>query len=904
MSNLGSYNEDLRECEELFSRLGITPFQHQRLAAEALLSGRHTIIVAPTGSGKTEAAVIPILHMMLRRRPDPTALLYVTPLRALINDLTHRLKSVFEPYGFRVAREHGDVSIRERKERLRRAPHILITTPESLEIDLDMSPRMRRNLANVLWVIVDELHEIASSKRGLQLAILLERLRRVAGDFQVVFLSATVPNPVDAVRPFLGSSRRSVKVVSGGGKRYSIEVVKTSNLKQTLKDIVVGRNFKKAIVFVNSRSLAEKIHKYLSGGVPVAVHHSSIAGSVKERVESQLKQGDIKVVVATKTLELDIDVGEVDLIVHVGPPTTVMSLLQRAGRSGHSVGSVSSAVIVTDNDLDYVLALAIKHLAENGVLERFPPMPCYLDVIAREAIGCALSKEGVSVKDFIDIALSTSACRDCEKDVKEVINTLVSKGIVKIDDKGRLSIGGYFYKLWSKEGAGGDIRRFFSLIPSSDDRFTVKCGESEIGSLDSTYVMKYLRPWDRVRIGGRVWDVINIDVARKTVNVRPSEGEGSIPSWRGSLLSFSNLITRELFKCFLNCSTCGACGDSTFEEVAEGVKRLGTSGNVLYAEDYLDYTVLYGPFGHKFFELLGYVMAYVALSAGLGLVSIKLSPLGLAVEGFREIYKHLQKMSHTPDAIIEEAVKISPQYQLKLRELLPTFASVKDRLVRHEAVKQVLWELGEGCENVEMVKSFIEGRINVVRVEREGVSKIALLILDSPPLRPWYGGSWHVIAEALKGMALTVDEISEITGLPPQYIERKLKVMRRFRGRLKTLSFYDTFDGRVKWALAEDLPSLAKGLFKDCFAIPNHGSTYLITLFTDRYDSGKSILVRLSNSNLGRLADDIETSEVYKVKVSKPYGGPHLTYYHVPRELLPLIIRNAAAYLEGVRGCE
>ncbi len=899
-----NHQKDVRECEELFERLGITPFPHQRRAVRAILSGSHTVIVAPTGSGKTEAAVIPILQLMIKGKPNPTALLYITPLRALINDLTHRLKSVFEEYGFRVARKHGDVSIRERKERLRRVPHVLITTPESLEIDLDMSPRMRRNLANVSWVIIDELHEIASSKRGLQLAVLLERLRRIAGDFQIVFLSATVTNPVEAVKPFLGSSQREVKVISGGCKRYSIEVIKAASIKRALKEVVGGKRFKKAIVFVNSRRLAEKIHEYLGDCVPAAVHHSSIAGPAKEDVEKKLKHGDIRVVVATKTLELGVDIGRVDLVIHVGPPTTVMSLLQRAGRSGHSVGSVSSAVIITDNDLDYVLALAIKYLAESGILEEFPPMPCYLDVVAREAIGCALSREGVKVRDFIDMVSSISACRESKGEIEDVVRALASKGIIKIGDEGELSIGGYFYKLWSKDGAGGDIRRFFSLIPNSDDKFSVRCGDREIGSLDSAYVMKYVRPWDRIRIGGYVWDIINIDVARKVVNVRPSEGDGSIPTWRGSLLSFSNLITQTVFKCLTNCEACGTCDDSTFRELAEGVKQLGTFEDTLYFENYMDYTIIYGPFGHKFFELLGYVMAYVALSAGLGLISIRLSPIGLAVEGFRDLVKHLRRVSHTPDAIVEEAVKISPQYQLKLRELLPTFASVKDMLVRREAVKQVLWELSEGGKNTERIKKFIRGEMNVVKVKREGISKIALLILDSPPLRPWYGGSWHVIAEALKGMALTVDEISEITGLPPQYIERKLKVMRKFRGRLKTVSFYDTFDGRVKWALAEDLPNLAKGLFKDCFTVPNHGGTYLITLFSDRYDSGKPILVRLSDSNLSRLANDIETMEIYKIKVGKLYGGPHLTYYHIPRDLLPLIICNAVTYLEGVRGCE
>ncbi len=890
---------DLGKCWLLLGNR--VPFTHQVIMAEAVLGGYNVVLTAPTGSGKTEAAVIPILCKMIRDRPEPVSLLYITPLRALINDLLKRLKEIFNPHGLIVARKHGEVSLKERKERLKRVPHVLITTPESLEIDLDLSINIRKYLRNVKWVIIDELHELSISKRGLQLAILLERLRRMAGDFQVIALSATIPDPIKTFEPFLGSSKRPCKAIMGGRKRYSIKVTLTDKIQETLKEIIRYNSNEKLIVFVNSRSLAERIHKHLSDTVSAAVHHSSVSGSVKELIENKLKEGSINVVVATKTLELGIDVGKVDKVIHVGPPTSVISLLQRAGRSGHSLDRVSEAIILTDNELDYALALAIKLSTELEELESMPHMPCYLDVVAREVIGCALSKEGLSVDEIALIINSVKPCSNT--DVKPIINLLIDKGLVKLIN-GKLSIGGYFYKLWSKEGAGGDIRRFFSLIMSNDDKFTVKAGEHEVGTLDMTYVIKYLRPWDRIRIGGRVWDVVNIDVIHKTVSVKPAQGEGEIPTWRGSLLSYSPLVTEVFYRCLLSMESSSICSDNVYREIRDSldpkVLRQAASKQ-LFVESVNDFDILYGPFNHRFFELLGYVLSFMALSAGIGAVRMRLSPIGLAVESLGQILNSLRKTQLSPEEVIREAIKMSPSFQLKVRELLPTFATIKDELVINECIAQVMWEFDDGVGNVELIKKFIRGEIPIIRVK--GPSRISLYILDSPPLRPWYGGSWHVIAEALKGMALTVNEVSEVTGLPANYIERKLKAMRKFKGRLRVVSFYDIFDGQIRWALAEELPTLAKGLFKDCFNMRS-GGTYVVTIFSDRFDPGKSLLMRLDNESIERLLREIEGQEVFKVKVGTTYSSKSITYYHVPKEILPLIIRNAVTYLEGYGNCE
>ena len=888
-----------KELAKILDNLGIKPFPHQVEMFKAIYTGSNAVLTAPTGSGKTEAVILPLLSMMVKEKVKPVSLLYVTPLRALINDLTKRLRKIFEPYGFTVARKHGDTPVKERRARIKKVPHVLITTPESLEIDLDLSLKLRRHLTNVKWVVIDELHEIARNKRGLQLAILLERLRRLAGDFQTIGLSATASNASEMFEPFTGTSQRGFIAIKATGKKYFIDVIKADDIISALRNVI--RPKEKVLIFVNSRRLAEKINGRLESDLQedIAVHHSSISGKMKESVEVKFKEGTIKVVVATKTLELGIDIGDIDKIIHIGAPTTVSSLVQRAGRASHNIWKPSKAVIVVEDDEGYYLSIAAKTLAERGIIEKFSNMPCYLDVVAREILGYLLRKED-DVEKVIDIITSVKPCFKEKANVRRVVKLLEKQGLLRIskDNKGR--VGRFFYRLWSNSGAGVDIKRFFTNIPNTDEKFLIKMGEENIGFLDTNFVLKFVRPWDRIRVAGRVWEVESIDLMHKTVNVRPSLATGQIPLWRGSFLNHSTLISKEFFDCLNNCELCNLCNDEVYKWFTTNKVKPPSAGEVIVERINNNNEVIYGPQGHRFFELLGYVLFYSRQKNEKRLNNIRVSPLGIASKRLLPDLKALKAQNVSLEEVIKDAVKITPQYHLKLRELLPSFGSLKDPLVEEEAVKQVIEEFNLDTNALLILKKLIDGEIVIRVIATFKASPIARLILSSPILRPWYGGSYYVIAESLRGTALTPGEISEISGLSPSYVERKLKHMRRFKGRLKTIAFFDISDGQVRWALAEELSTLAKGMFRESFT-PKVGGIYIVSLAIDRLDPGKSVIIHVKHNDLKKICRGIDANIVYKVTV-KPINGStrKLTYYNVPKELVPLVIRNAVAFLEGM----
>lgn len=430
---------------------GLTAAQDQALAP--LLAGKHTLLVAPTGYGKTEASLIPVLSRILaerdrlkeQKKPWPVGfkVLYVTPLRALNRDLMVRLESWAEALGLHIGVRHGDTTPAERQRQAKSPPDVLITTPETVQLLL-YGDTLRKHLATVRFAILDEVHDLAVSERGAQLLVALERIEEVVaqpaalreakaperpgpnlpsarpgGGFQRIGVSATVADP-HAVAKWLGGRDRSVEVVVVSAvKEIRLAVVhpepgpgdaelaaKLSVTPQVVAQIQsirrICRQHERVLVFHNTRDGAELLasrsalldqdehHPVLLG-----LHHGSLSAEVRTEVEDGFKSGRLKAIVATSSLELGIDVGAIDHVVQVGSPRSVARLVQRLGRSGHRVGAVSDGTLVATGPEDILECLAVARRAREGKLE---PLVLRLDplvVLANQLVALANEYAGL-----------------------------------------------------------------------------------------------------------------------------------------------------------------------------------------------------------------------------------------------------------------------------------------------------------------------------------------------------------------------------------------------------------------------------------------------------------------------------------------------------------------------------
>ncbi|MGA8537051.1 MAG: DEAD/DEAH box helicase, partial [Thermoplasmata archaeon] len=377
---------------EAVGRRGIRELSEiQRLAFPLLRGESDALLLSPTGTGKTEAALLPLLSRRLADPSPPISLLYVTPLRALNRDLEHRLVSLVEEVGLTAAVRHGDTSASARVAQSRKPPDLLLTTPETLQILL-VGVRLREGLRNVRTVVVDEIHELVGSDRGAQLGLTLERLDALTGrKVRRIGLSATVGNPTEVAR-FLSPEPRSVEVQSAQQRRVlelsarrpadsypPLDPALQAELKADAP-LLLGlraveeevRAHTTTLIFVNTRPTAEGLAarlKRLAPDLAIAVHHGSLSREVREEAEREFREGRLKALVATSSLELGIDIGSVDHVIQFGSPHQVGRLVQRVGRSGHRLDRTIHGTVLALDDDDLEEAAVLARRADEGLVE-------------------------------------------------------------------------------------------------------------------------------------------------------------------------------------------------------------------------------------------------------------------------------------------------------------------------------------------------------------------------------------------------------------------------------------------------------------------------------------------------------------------------------------------------------
>ncbi|KQU28759.1 DEAD/DEAH box helicase [Rhodococcus sp. Leaf233] len=514
---------------------GLRPLQ--TAAVLPVRSGTDCVLVAPTAGGKTEAAVFPLLSEMVDGNWSGTSILYVTPLRALLNNLHPRLIAYGSWLGRSVGLWHGDVGQSERRRMLGDRPDILLTTPESLEAML-VSRRVdhERFLGSVRAVVIDELHAFAASDRGWHLLAVLERVERIAGrTIQRVGLSATVGNPETVGLWMQGSTdgRQPVAVVREDSKS-AMEPEVTLDYVGSMENAatVISRLHRgeKRLVFAESRRSAEELAFLLrERDVQTYVSHSSLSADERRMSEQAFAEAKDTVIVATSTLELGIDIGDLDRVIQIDAPRTVSSFLQRLGRTGRRPGTSRNTLFLSTS-LDGLLdASAVLLLWKRGFVEDVvaPPHPRHL--AAQQLLALALQEGAFGASDWSrwwgDLALMA--------DGQEVLDFLCEREFL-VEDSGLLMIGPRAEKEFGK-------RHFMDLLSTfvADLELRVVAGVKEIGFISPLAIPA---PADRSQrplvLAGRSWLIKHVDWEHFTVWVEEVQTKGDV-KWPSSAVTQS-----------------------------------------------------------------------------------------------------------------------------------------------------------------------------------------------------------------------------------------------------------------------------------------------------------------------------------------------------------------------------
>jgi len=528
--------------------LGISePTPPQERAMGPIAEGESILLVAPTASGKTEAALLPVFDALLGSEAlGGIEVVYITPLRALNRDIHKRLLFWADHLDVDVQIRHGDTSQRTRRRQASKPPRMLITTPETLQAILP-TKAMRENLRGVRWVIVDEIHELAGSKRGAQLTLGLERLERVVEEpFQRIGLSATVGNPLE-VAEFLGGSRsvRVIEVEVDKTYSYRLEYPEpgdddfeladdmgtspeaASRLRRML-DLVRAR--RSTLIFVQGRGQAESLGHKLGKIEPlVEVHHGSLSREQRHDVEDRFKAGELRGIVCTSTLQLGIDIGDVDLCIQYLSPRQVSTLIQRVGRAGHTLSRRSEGVLISAYGEDALESLVAALRARRGELERTEIHVKPLDVLTHQVVGLTLDDGAISLDEAYGLVRRAYPFRGLERgEFSDQLGFLAAIGLLSMED-GLLKKTGKGRKYYYENlGMINDERRY-PFINVVTDRV--------IGTVGDEFWTLRARLGLNVILRGRVWRILQIDEERGVLHVLPSDDPlGALPGWDGELI--------------------------------------------------------------------------------------------------------------------------------------------------------------------------------------------------------------------------------------------------------------------------------------------------------------------------------------------------------------------------------
>ncbi len=790
MNNVFDMLDD--EIKGTLKKLGyVSPLSIQTLAIPIVLQGVNTLIVAPTGSGKTEAALLPVLSLMLRDKrkngySEGIKTIYISPLRALNRDIVWRIEKLVEDIGFSIMVRHGDTTTLRRKKFLKKPPDIAIMTLESL--NLLLTATQSQLWEKVKWIIVDEIQEFLENERGSELSLIIERLKRKSKrKIQIIGLSATLSKRSLEEAKHLLSGRSKMEIVSlAGGKKYDISIEVVNSQDDVFSDMsrkvasIIKKEKGSILIFVNTRSTAEALGKKLSDLVSkeaVRVHHGSLHRDLRESSERLFKEGKIKALVATSSMELGVDIGKVNSVIQFMSPRQVITMTQRAGRAGHKIGETSRAVIVVPNNIFEILeAGVIAFRTIKGDLEDIEAHKKPYDALEHQVAGIIIEGLTSTLEELYEIVTSAYSFESLNLDeLEDVLLHMDSVRVLKYDNvKRRIKEGrrtrSYFYRV--------------SMIPSEQNYIVIDAvSDRKIGEIGERFIEistfganRKTRTRLKFVLAGRLWEVLDINPEETKVYVKPlASVEGyTIPSWQGELIPVSYKVAREV------CALLSLAMESPkdvknllkLRRIPEnGIKRIV---NVLektvstwkepflspltpVVEDYGKHTILYVCLGSR--GNLALAMLISGIMESLGVPALfDLIPYAIVFNPERpwsgEVVKNalLRAKSMEPYervGLLIDLIKRSTAFVTRFRQvskkmgvfdpnatitnelLKRALKAYKDSVVEREAIREMIHEK----LNIKALNSFLDEMKKPIILKLKDASPIAKEVLRNPYMR-------------------------------------------------------------------------------------------------------------------------------------------------------------------------
>lgn len=652
----------------------------QMQAIPLILEGKNIVLIAQTGTGKTESAMIPVFNRLVSgSQGKGFRALYVTPLRSLNRDILSRMEWWCNELSLSIGVRHGDTPASERRRQALSPPDLLITTPETLQA-LFMGKRLRSHLAGVRYVIVDEIHELAGSKRGAQLTVALERLAVYAGDFQRIGLSATVGNP-DGIGRFLCGSRPFSVVQVPVAKKLDIRVRFAGETFKEQVNVLSSMLGAKGstLVFVNTRVTAEALAHELFERGDVEVHHGSLSRDVRIDAEERFKQGEIKTLICTSSMELGIDIGRVDQVIQFGSPREVARLVQRVGRAGHRLHTVSRGTILATGFSDLLESLVIVRRALANDIEDVTPHKNAADVLANQIAGIAVEYGEIELEQVRVIINRAHVFSDYGSLLDDVCRQMEEHRLIRLDG------GRIITTARARKYLAGNLSMIHDerKVPVFD-----MVSRRTVGTLDESFVVGWVHTGAVFVTKGQLWRVIEIADGKLTVEpARKVQGE--IPSWEGEQIPVPYSIAREAGALRRSRSigdyTCEPDGIQyarTFLDSMDKNRSPVPTDELITLENTDEGVVCNICAGHKANEALGRVIS-ILISAKFGTtVGIELDayrillrlPSSLRAADVRDVLMSVDPL-HMP-GIIRLALKRTALFKWKLVQVAKKFGAI------------------------------------------------------------------------------------------------------------------------------------------------------------------------------------------------------------------------------------